>query len=62
MNSFLLSIISGAAGFVLIALTALGGLKVIKLNFKTHKALGVATLCWGVLHGTGALLLYFGVI
>jgi hypothetical protein len=62
MSIFQLVIIGGVGGFILIALTALGGLKVIKINFKTHRILGIACLAWGFLHGLAALLMYFGVI
>lgn len=60
MNSFLLSLLSGAVGLGLILAAALGGLKVIKMGFKAHRALGIACLAWALLHGLGAFLSYLG--
>lgn len=62
MNSFTLSLFSGGIGFVLVLVTAFGGLKILKMGFKIHRALGISVLAWACLHGLGALLAYFGIL
>jgi|GEM_PF-2294014 hypothetical protein len=62
MNTFLWTLIGGALGMGVILAAALTGLKVIKAKFKTHKALGIAALSLGIIHGLGGLLLYLGII
>jgi hypothetical protein len=52
-------------GFVLAALilvNVLGGLKVFKLPFKAHKAIGILILAFGLIHATVGMLVWFGVI
>jgi len=62
VTTFLLSLVGGGIGFILISVTVLGGFKVIKMDLKKHRAFGIACMAWALLHGTGALLMYLGIL
>ncbi|MCU0456443.1 MAG: hypothetical protein MUE74_09090 [Bacteroidales bacterium] len=47
----------GIINIVLVALQVLGGLKIIKISFKTHKYLGIMLGIFALIHG--ALAVFF---
>jgi hypothetical protein len=47
----------GIINFLLVAVQVLGGLKVIKVSYKTHKYLGIALCFFVILHGAIAVFL-----
>ncbi len=62
MNSFVLVMIGGAFGFIPLLLAVLSGLKVIKIPYKAHKALGIGAFLIAAIHALVAALAYFGVL
>ncbi len=53
MYSFILPL--GIINLLLVLIQILGGLKVIKVSFKTHKYLGIALGFFALLHGAIAI-------
>ncbi len=47
----------GIINFILIMVQILGGLKIIKVPYKTHKYLGIALGVFALIHGTIAIFL-----
>jgi hypothetical protein len=41
--------------FILVSIQVLGGLKIIRIPYKTHKANGIVILILGLIHGLAAL-------
>jgi len=47
----------GIINFLLVVVQILGGLKIIKVSYKTHKFLGIALGVFALLHGAIAIFL-----
>lgn len=46
----------GIINFILVLVQILGGLKIIKVSFKTHKYLGIALGVFALIHGAVAFI------
>jgi hypothetical protein len=62
VNSFLLALIGGAVGWLVLGLSVLTGLRIIKVKAKVHKLIGLSLFGLATLHGIGGILLYLGLL